>query len=60
MKPAQALHEAGQSLWLDYFTRALRVSGIDGSACRSLTLDDDLAPFRFDDDLMTDDQGPDR
>jgi len=33
---------------------------IDASACRSLTLDDGVAPRRFDDELMTDDQGPDR
>ena len=28
MKPTQALHEAGQSLWLDNITRALLDEGI--------------------------------
>ena len=28
MKPTQALHEAGQSLWLDNITRALLDAGI--------------------------------
>ncbi|MGH3205720.1 MAG: transaldolase family protein [Streptosporangiaceae bacterium] len=28
MKPTQALHEAGQSLWLDNITRALLNGGI--------------------------------
>jgi hypothetical protein len=28
MKPTQALHEAGQSLWLDNITRALLDKGI--------------------------------
>ena len=27
MRPTQALHEAGQSLWLDNITRALLTSG---------------------------------
>jgi len=33
---------------------------IDAPVCRSLTLDHGVAPLRFDDKLMTDDQGPDR